>query len=349
VLDSWEDFCLYDKGTCEINNNNFVAGDYNKNGIVNHYDALYLGVSYGKTGMACAATDINDCLDWDDNINGINAKYIDGDRNGIINEADAQAIKDNYGAVSNMNEALNTQPNNFNFKLELVEHIWKNSINKYTFQIYIEDFDGEISDIQGIAGCINFGDLSVNFPWIKFLDSNFETSIIIDNYNIESNTLDFALSSLGDINLKPNRPIAELAIVVVENNNGGGDYAIELTDIITINATGELSEGINSIYNLPKPLSKLNSEEKDSYSLSQNYPNPFSQQSHINYFIPETAKEANLKVYTLTGNLMKNTAIHDTGSGNLMLSSENLAPGLYIYTLEVDGLEKSSKKMIVQE
>ena len=76
-------------------------GDANKDGEANFYDLLELGVGNGITGPVRpnASTEWVGQLapDWPQStINGINYKHLDCDGNGIINEADAIAISDNY-------------------------------------------------------------------------------------------------------------------------------------------------------------------------------------------------------------------------------------------------------------
>ncbi len=81
-------------------------------------------------------------------------------------------------------------------------------------------------------------------------------------------------------------------------------------------------------------------------SLEQNLPNPFSQTTEIRYYIPFYSTKALITVHALDGNEMLNLAINEKGAGKVMISANTLAPGIYVYTLIVDGKAIDSKQMI---
>jgi len=94
---TWEEFCNQNLGICD-DAGDYKKGDYNNDGIVNNDDVLYLGLAYGYTGPKCenSDTDLTNCADWDDEVNGVNAKYQDGDSNGIVDSNDFDFIETNY-------------------------------------------------------------------------------------------------------------------------------------------------------------------------------------------------------------------------------------------------------------
>ena len=83
--------------------------------------------------------------------------------------------------------------------------------------------------------------------------------------------------------------------------------------------------------------------------LFQNTPNPFSTQTEIKYFVPENADNVVLYVFSLNGNLLLSKPITQTGNGSITISGSELTPGMYIYTLAVNGIEADSKRMILTE
>ena len=83
--------------------------------------------------------------------------------------------------------------------------------------------------------------------------------------------------------------------------------------------------------------------------LFQNSPNPFSTQTEIKYFVPENVDNAVLYVFSLNGNLLLSKPITQTGNGSITISGSELTPGMYIYTLAVNGIEADSKRMILTE
>lgn len=83
--------------------------------------------------------------------------------------------------------------------------------------------------------------------------------------------------------------------------------------------------------------------------LYSNIPNPFKEQTTISFFIPETTFEANIHIYNLQGNQIKQIRIEEKGYGSVVINGYELTPGMYMYTLIVDGKEIDTKKMILTE
>lgn len=83
--------------------------------------------------------------------------------------------------------------------------------------------------------------------------------------------------------------------------------------------------------------------------LFQNTPNPFSHETEIKYYVPENADNAVLYVFSLQGNMLLTKPVSQLGNGSITISASKLQPGMYIYTLAVDGQEADSKRMIITE
>ena len=81
----------------------------------------------------------------------------------------------------------------------------------------------------------------------------------------------------------------------------------------------------------------------------QNRPNPFSDTTLIPYDVPEGVAQADIYIYTLQGQQMMHIVVDGRGSGNVSVDASALSPGMYIYTLMVDGIEAGSKRMIITE
>jgi len=85
------------------------------------------------------------------------------------------------------------------------------------------------------------------------------------------------------------------------------------------------------------------------FQMSQNVPNPFTNETVVKYTLPETVSNAFIAVYDLTGKQITTFAINQKGSSSLTLTSEKLAAGIYIYSIVADGKVVDSKRMIVAE
>ena len=95
-------------------------------------------------------------------------------------------------------------------------------------------------------------------------------------------------------------------------------------------------------------VSKIIQEPMLMDALSQNYPNPFAQETIINYSLAKAAK-VNLSVFDLNGRLVKIlvNASKDAGQHNARVSRGSLASGIYYYKLQT-GNYSAVKKMIIQ-
>lgn len=83
--------------------------------------------------------------------------------------------------------------------------------------------------------------------------------------------------------------------------------------------------------------------------LDQNIPNPFSGETVIGYHIPESSQRAVLVIYDMTGKKIKSQEIATRGEGQIKLQlGADLAQGMYIYALMVDGSEVDVKRMIIE-
>ena len=80
--------------------------------------------------------------------------------------------------------------------------------------------------------------------------------------------------------------------------------------------------------------------------LEQNVPNPFAEQTTINYFIPDDVKFAQVIFYDNLGRIIKTVDITEKGGGQLNVFANNLGNGIYSYSLVVDGKVTDTKKML---
>ncbi|MDW3195674.1 MAG: tail fiber domain-containing protein [Cytophagales bacterium] len=86
--------------------------------------------------------------------------------------------------------------------------------------------------------------------------------------------------------------------------------------------------------------------EANKTSLGQNSPNPFGQETKINYTLGESVKEANLQIYDMQGALVGNYDL-EKGKRSLDVSSNKLDPGVYVYVMVADGETIGTRRMIV--
>ena len=83
--------------------------------------------------------------------------------------------------------------------------------------------------------------------------------------------------------------------------------------------------------------------------LFQNVPNPFSMATTIPCFLPEATQSAALRVYGLDGRMLQELPISGKGRQELTVEKSRLSPGLYLYTLVVNGQPVAVKKLSVSK
>lgn len=122
----------------------------------------------------------------------------------------------------------------------------------------------------------------------------------------------------------------------------------------------------NTIDYLESELASLKSEGpeyKSGYSLDQytlgddtegavifqNSPNPFNKDSEIRMQIPETVRKAYLYLFDLNGSKIKSYLVQERGNASVLIHGYELDPGMYLYTLIVDGDEVDTKRMILTD
>lgn len=101
----------------------------------------------------------------------------------------------------------------------------------------------------------------------------------------------------------------------------------------------------------------MNEFTPSEFYLSQNFPNPFNEQTEIKYCLPVKAK-VKLKIYNPDGDMVKEL-VNDTqeaGTYEIKLNGCDFPEGQYYYTFEAfdigSGLNQSfntTKKMVLQK
>lgn len=112
----------------------------------------------------------------------------------------------------------------------------------------------------------------------------------------------------------------------------------------------ELQKQIDELKSALKASSSLSSDfeatAKDGY-LAQNVPNPFSISTNIQYELPKGTEKATIGVYDMNGKEIKLFQLSLDKTGNVTIKGGDLMPGMYLYTLIINGKYFDSKKMIL--
>ena len=85
----------------------------------------------------------------------------------------------------------------------------------------------------------------------------------------------------------------------------------------------------------------------DMVRMDQNKPNPFSESTVISLNIPSNAQVASIFIYDMSGKQVQSLPVSERGETNITVYAADLAAGMYIYTLVVDGKVAVTRRMIV--
>ncbi len=143
--------------------------------------------------------------------------------------------------------------------------------------------------------------------------------------------------------------------LVYEEDNGylsinyTGLIPLLIQSIKELNAKVEYLETGLTVPGLRAATDISNTQTEQGATLYQNTPNPFSETTHIKFYIPSSVKNAYLCIYNLQGNQIKQFNIAQRGNGFQEISGREFAAGIYLYALIVDGKEMDVKRMILTE
>jgi len=93
-------------------------------------------------------------------------------------------------------------------------------------------------------------------------------------------------------------------------------------------------------------LTSLNSANATIAALYQNAPNPFTEQTEIKFSLPESTVSAIIYLFDMNGAMIKQIPVSARQS-SVGINGSELAAGMYLYSLIVDGKEVDTKRMIL--
>jgi hypothetical protein len=111
---------------------------------------------------------------------------------------------------------------------------------------------------------------------------------------------------------------------------------------LTTNQTSGASEQKNTETESVTPVAEIP-------SLGKNRPNPFSENTSIDYFLPASVQNAVLYIYDLQGKQLKSIKVTGRDYGQVTIHGSELQPGMYNYSLIADGQLAGTEKMILTD
>lgn len=308
------------------------------NAQVNYGGSFFAGgaaqTNYGIISSAFGATG--------DDYSGffIGDVYIGGD---IINPSDS-TLKDNIQSLSNASSIINQlDAVTFDFKQNgQYERLNLPDVNQYGFIAQdVEQILPElVSDVVTPAVYDSIG--NEIYPSMSYKGLNYEAFIPIlaqgfkeqtarvDSLSQEIATRDSLLNDVNDRLTQLENCLSNLLPLLCQINNSAiyqNDDQSQSELIHTLNL--ELFDGENIV-------------------LEQNIPNPFAERTVINYYLPESVRDAKIIFYSQEGRMINEMNITERGNGRVNVYGADLSRGIYSYTLICDGQVIATKKMVKQ-
>ncbi len=98
----------------------------------------------------------------------------------------------------------------------------------------------------------------------------------------------------------------------------------------------------SSLANSQQPVNGV-----DAPNLEQNAPNPFNNNTAIRFYIPSSARNAQMMITDVSGQILKTYTLANKGMGQITIAAGELSSGSYFYTLLVDGKKIATKQMVL--
>lgn len=257
--------------------------------------------------------------------------FINGQGTGSLGQfyASDNSIKTNISNISNVLSILNQVPVKSFYYDTLNSHNLKLSASKQ-YGVIAQDIESIlpelVSETTKPADYDTLGNIINPAFTYKTVNYNAFIGLLIKSTQEQQsqlNSKDSAINSLND------------RLIALENcinglNLCGNPQAVNTINNSNINAT----------------ITNVDLKDGQSIVLEQNVPNPFAEQTTINYFLPDDVKKAQLLFYNAQGKLIQTLDLTQKGKGSINVFAQDLSTGVYTYTLVADGQIVETKKMV---
>ncbi|MFC2138731.1 T9SS type A sorting domain-containing protein [Bacteroidota bacterium] len=112
---------------------------------------------------------------------------------------------------------------------------------------------------------------------------------------------------------------------------------------ILINALKDQQEQLKNLKN------ELDEQKMLSELLLKNYPNPATNETKLNFTLPDNTKSASIYIYNPEGVLVKKIKIKDNKESEIVLNTEDFKNGVYTYTLVADNTVVGTKRLLISK
>ncbi len=339
------DICTY--------NDCVLPGDANKDGTINIFDALNLGVAFNTMGEIRPNAVIDPILqaafDWDFNtVFDLNFKHIDCDGNGTVNEQDYLAIDQNYHSVTKQSTI---EPNDTYVDVVLQFPAEKIIVNPNQTEISIPanlvigNTDKPIKNFYGTAISFDYDKTLIKAVKSNYNNSSFvgleEELFVREKLIQEDGQIGLVITRTNQEEVNGSGDIAEFAFIIdLDLIDGRSETLIELdiNDIKVVDSNGEEipvnvpEEGPSVVLIFDESLS-VNTEDQLTETQFEVYPNPVQEILIIDLAKTIDLTNSRLQIFNVLGQTVLTQAIDNNQT---KLNVSDLKHGVYWVKISTD-------------
>lgn len=355
---------VFTVGGAEICNFNdcVLPGDANKDGTVNIFDALNIGVGFNSTGEVRPNAVINPILqaafDWVSNTTtALNFKHIDCDGNGIVNELDYLAIDQNYQKVENK-VVTGTDENLPTVTLKFATDTIRINPNSPTITIpaslEIGSTDRPIENFYGVALSLDYDGQLIKEIQTTYNEESFVgdgTTILTRQKNdITESQVGIVVTQTDHQGIDGNGDIAQVGFVVDHDiiELKVIPVTIDIGDLTVVDPNGEkipvnVTADVASVVLILDESFSVSTEEQLTETQFEVYPNPATETLNISIGSEIDLLDGRIEIFNTLGQQILTQEI----DYQMNLKIQHLESGVYwvkIHTNEGVGIKKISVK-----
>lgn len=333
-------------------------GDFNNDGIVDEADPLFWGLNYGRTGIPRSEASLQwtgqPCLNWNVSHHGVNGKHQDGNGDGIVDEADLEAVNQNYGKITDTTN-IDYNPSPLSLRWEVSSEA-DGRQTVHTIDVFLENLDYAPIAVHGLSFGFDFTSNSMNYLHSDIdlsesqLGSSEDSLTVIERETINQDgaRVEFTITrnDLRDMTIITSEPVIKL--VIVSDDLETGD---EQNFALAPNNMKVASASTGQIMDLNTAGQGVSLRNEAAVSIENIYPNPTRATQGITLMLNTDTDygEGYINVTDILGkSLIQQPVNLKQGKQELHVLTDRLPSGIYTVHLRGSSWHSHAQQFIIR-